>query len=253
MSAMQPKVTSSGGTFDVAALTDGDLAKATLLPAAPVGERAWIQYEFAAGADHPRPDLHHGGGGGGGGRGGGGASHQQLEASDDGSQFRTVAPIPGGARTIAFAPVTARFFRISILTPQPQPAQAARRHGRVRRRAAGGGRRAQAPAAPAGTQIAEFVLHGAVVNRFQEKAAFSAATNIYAMATPAVPAAEAVRKADVIDLTSKMRADGTLDWTPPAGQLGGAAHRLLADRRTRTAPRRPKPPASKWTSSTRAT
>jgi hypothetical protein len=27
-----------------------------------------------------------------------------------------------------------------------------------------------------------------------------------------------VRKADVIDLTSKMRADGTLDWTPPAGR-----------------------------------
>ena len=28
---------------------------------------------------------------------------------------------------------------------------------------------------------------------------------------------DAIRKADVIDLTSKMRADGTLDWTPPAG------------------------------------
>ena len=145
-------------------------------------------------------------------------SHQQLEASDDGSQFRTVTPIPAGARTIAFAPVTARVFRISILTPQPQPNPARGGAGGVgggQRRPGGG--RAQAPAAPAGTQIAEFVLHGAVVNRFQEKAAFSAATNIYAMATPAVPAADAVRKADVIDLTSKMRPDGTLDWTPPAG------------------------------------
>ena len=37
------------------------------------------------------------------------------------------------------------------------------------------------------------------------------------MATPPVQAADAVRKADVVDLTSKMRADGTLDWTPPAG------------------------------------
>jgi hypothetical protein len=80
-----------------------------------------------------------------------------------------------------------------------------------------GGGRAQAPAAPAGTQIAEFLLHTAVVNRFQEKAAFSAAANIYAMATPPVPATDAIRKADVVDLTSKMRADGTLDWTPPAG------------------------------------
>ncbi len=30
-------------------------------------------------------------------------------------------------------------------------------------------------------------------------------------------AADAVSKSEVIDLTSKMRADGTLDWTPPAG------------------------------------
>ncbi len=28
----------------------------------------------------------------------------------------------------------------------------------------------------------------------------------------------AIRKSDVIDLTGKMRPDGTLDWTPPPGQ-----------------------------------
>ena len=38
------------------------------------------------------------------------------------------------------------------------------------------------------------------------------------MATPAVPDGDAVRKADVVDLTSKMRPDGKLDWTPPAGR-----------------------------------
>ena len=214
MSAASAKVTSSGGAFDVAALTDGDLAKATLLPAAPVNERAWIQYEF------PQAQTVRGltfiTSGGGGGRGGGGVVTTQLEVSDDGSQFRTVTPIAGGARTIAFAPVTGRVFRISILTPPPQQNPA--RGGAGGFGGGQGGGRAQAPAAPAGTQIAEFLLHGAVVNRFQEKAAFSAATNIYAMATPAVPAADAIRKADVIDLTSKMRADGTLDWTPPAGR-----------------------------------
>ena len=214
MSAMQPKVTASGGAFDAAALTDGDLATATLLPAAPVGERAWIQYEL------PQAAIVRGvsfvtAGGGGRGRGGGAAATQQLEASDDGRQFRTVTPVPAGARTIAFPPVTARVFRMSILTPPPQQNPA--RGGFGGFGAGQGGGRAQAPAAPAGTQIAEFLLHGPVVNRFQEKAAFSAATNIDAMATPAVPAADAIRKADVIDLTSKMRADGTLDWTPPAG------------------------------------
>ncbi len=218
---MGAKVTASGGSFDLASLTDGDLSKATLLPAAPVGEKAWIQYEFPqAQTIRGLTFIAAGGGGRGfGGRGGAGGSNQQLEASDDGQQFRVVTPIAGGARTIAFPAVTARLFRITILTPQPQ-AQPQGRGGAGGFGPPGGaqGGRAQAPAAPAGTQIAEFVLHGAVVNRFQEKAAFSAATNIYAMATPAVPAADAVRKADVVDLTSRMRPDGTLDWTPPAGR-----------------------------------
>src|SRR5581483_7164662 len=87
MSDLQPKVTSSGGSFEVNALTDGYLFKSTLLPAAPVGERSWIQYEF------PQPQTFRGltfitAGGGGfafgfGGRGGG-ANNQQLEVSEDG-------------------------------------------------------------------------------------------------------------------------------------------------------------------------
>ena len=44
------------------------------------------------------------------------------------------------------------------------------------------------------------------------------APDLYALATPAAPGGDAIRKADVIDLTSKMRPDGTLDWTPPAGR-----------------------------------
>jgi hypothetical protein len=196
MSEMQARVTASGGSFDVAALTSGDLSKATPLPAAPVSERSWIQYEF------PRPQTI---------RGltfitNGGAftrfpqgSNQQLEASDDGIQFHTVAAIPNGARTTAFPAATARFFRVTILTLPPQ-------QGR------GGA------SAPAGAQIAEFVLHATVVNRFQDKAAFTSAANLYAMATPSVPAQDAVHKADVVDLTAKMHPDGTLDWTPPAGK-----------------------------------
>jgi hypothetical protein len=62
-------------------------------------------------------------------------------------------------------------------------------------------------------------LHtGARVNRFEEKAAFAAVTDLYGFATPAMAAQDAVRKADVLDLTTKMKPDGTLDWTPPAGR-----------------------------------
>jgi hypothetical protein len=199
------KVTSSGGTFELAALTDGDLAKTTLLPAAPVDEKAWVQFEF------PRPQTVHGftivtarvG------RRGPDAGNPELESSDDGQAFRTVMTVPAGARTVAFPAETAKFFRVSIRTPAPQTGA---------RGGAPPGAQAQ-PAAPAGTPIAEIVLHtSAVVNRFQDKAAFSAATGLYDMATPSVPAADAVRKTDVIDLTSRMRSDGRLDWTPPAGR-----------------------------------
>jgi hypothetical protein len=188
LAELRAKVTSSGGAFDLASLTDGDLATSTVLPAAPPQEQAWIQIEF------PRPQTVSGltfvtGGGAVRGRGAA-AGANELQASDDGRQFRTVAAIPFGARTIAFPPVAARFFRVTV----------------------GAG-------AQAGTPIAELVLHTiAPVNRFQEKAAFSAATGIYDMATPAIPAADAVRRADVIDLTSRMHPDGTLDWTPPAGR-----------------------------------
>ena len=47
MAKLQPKVTSSGGKFDLIKLTDGDLAKTTFLPAAPPTGKSWIQFEFA--------------------------------------------------------------------------------------------------------------------------------------------------------------------------------------------------------------
>jgi hypothetical protein len=186
MAIMQPQVTSSGGEFSLAALTDGDLARSTLLPAAPADQKAWIQFDFGGPRTVRALTLITAGGG----RGARGVATPapELESSDDGVQFRSVVAIPAGARTIAFPAVTAAFFRVSFK-------------------------------APAGTQIAELVLHtGQRVNRFEDKAGFSAGTNIYAMATPAMPPQGSVRKADVIDLTSKMRADGTLDWTPPAGR-----------------------------------
>ncbi len=201
MAELHARVTASGGTFDLADLADGDLAKATLLPAAPDDKKAWIQFEFPEPHAIRALTLVTAGSGGRAFRGTG-PGGQELESSDDGRDFRLVAAVPGGARTIAFPAVTARFFRMTFPTPSPAPAPAAGQ-----------------PAPPAGTQVAELVLHPAPeVNRFQEKAGFSAAIGIYDMATPPVAPAEAIRKSDVIDLTSRMRPDGTLDWIPPSGR-----------------------------------
>jgi len=198
LAELEAKVTSSGKSFDLNALTDGDVAKGELLPAAPVGEKAWIRVEF------PRPqsvcgltlmtvraDRR------------GNFGDPELESSDDGREFRSVMKLPTDAGTIAFTPLTAKFFRVSVPTMAPRPGTPQ-------------GSQA-APDAPAGIRIAELVLHAASpVNRFQDKAAFDSTTDLYALATLEVPAGDAVRH--VIDLTSKMRPDGRLDWNPPAGR-----------------------------------
>jgi hypothetical protein len=199
------KITSSGGTFTQAALTDGDLSNSTLLPAAPVGEKAWLQFEYPAPRtiqgvtlcttgqarhyDHdPNPVL-------------------KVEASDDGVSFRPVTTIPtatdrASTFTLAFPAVTARFFRLTVLTtpmPPRNPSPSVR-----------------APYPFVGTEVAEFVLHSEpIVNRFQDKAGFSAAIDLYSLAT--APVSSAIAKTDIVDLTSKMQPDGTLTWTPPAG------------------------------------
>lgn len=206
---LQPKITSSGGQFDIRALTDGDLVNAASLPMAALNEKAWIQFEFA------KPQTVH--------AftlvlrgvlrnpfGPGGESGQELEASDDGRQFRAIASVPGSgavANTMAFEPVTARFFRVTFRTLPPGPGLGFDIPG------------LKLPTPPTVYQIAELVLHTAArVNRFEEKAGFAALPDLYRFATPAVAAGDAVPKSDVVDLTAHMRTDGTLDWTPPPGR-----------------------------------
>ncbi len=211
---LKPKITSSGGSIDVAVLSDGDMVKTTALPKAPVGEKAWIQYEFPQPQTIRALTLVMGGGlMFGGFMSPGGESGRALEASDDGQSFRVVATLPtGGAteHTIAFPPVTAKFFRVTFKTlptpPLPFSEEDLESMG------------VKLPKPPKEFSIAELLLHaGARVNRFEEKAAFTTLPDLYSLATPPVPSDAAVAKFDVIDLTAKMRPDGTLDWTPPAG------------------------------------
>jgi hypothetical protein len=210
MAELQPKVTSSGGHFDLAALTDGDLTGSTTLPAAAPGEKAWIQFEFAKPQAVRGITLVAGGGARGGGRGGGAQSSPALELSDDGRQFQVAVTIPTGRvaeQTISFPPLTAQYFRVTFRSPPTAG------------RGAGGGAGGRGAGAGGGTPIAELVLHtGTRVNRFEEKAAFAAATDLDSLATPAVRSVEAIRKTDVLDLTWNLRPEGTLNWTPPPGR-----------------------------------
>jgi hypothetical protein len=214
--SLHPKVTASAGAPDPAVLSDGDLEKTTKLPIPKAGESAWIQYEFAApqtirsvtivakGVDFITAMV-----------AGISEPEKSLEASDDGQNFRPVVKLPdGGApeHTLSFPPVTARFFRVVFKRTPPPPVPAW--SSGIDPDSLG----IKIGAPPTDYEIAELVLHpGVRVNRFEEKAAFTPVPDVYQFATAPVPSNEVVSKTDVVDLTSKMHPDGTLAWTPPAG------------------------------------
>jgi hypothetical protein len=209
LTRLQPKITSSGGQFDLAMLSDGDFATAAPLAKAPAGEKAWIQFEFTnpqtihaftvAIKNVSRNPF-----------GPGGESGQELQASDDGQKFRTIAVVPGSGavvNTVAFNDVTARFFRVTFQTMPPPPGLGIDIPG------------LRPPSPPTTHNITELVLHtGARVNRFEEKAGFAILPELYSLPTPTVKAKDAVSKSSVVDLTAKMRPDGTVDWAPPPGK-----------------------------------
>jgi hypothetical protein len=212
LSALKPKVTSSGGKFTLEALTDGDLATSFLLPYTRPGENAWIMFEF----DKPENiEAFAMVGGGYSGQVGFGAdqSPRTLESSNDGKNFTKVIDIQIGGvqeKTLTFGPVKAKYFRFNWRTPVPRPSQD---NG-----AAFGFRARPGNAGPQGVNIAELVLYPvARINRFEEKAAFATATDLYSAATPEVNGEEVIKTADVIDLTGSMKPDGTLDWSAPEG------------------------------------
>jgi len=214
--SLHAKITASAGSPNFAMLSDGDLENATGIPIPAPGQAAWIQYEFPAPQtirsvtfvmkDPEQLSAMFNGVS---------APDKALEASDNGQSFREVVKLTGGSapeHTISFAPVTAKYFRVTFkrTPPPPLPAWAA----------------SMDPASlgiklgpkPTTYDVAELVLHaGPRVNRFEEKAAFVPELDLYGFATPSVSPAEAVPPSSVIDLTAKMQPDGTLDWTPPAG------------------------------------
>jgi hypothetical protein len=206
--ASQPRITWSTGTIDPALLADGDLVTTTALPqAANLGEKAWIQYEFpqpqricaltiVRRPSGPNDDYFA--------RGGGPEPSEALEASDDGVSFHVVVEVPKGGsveHTIAFAPVTAGYFRMTFKTTASRSTDA------------------PTPSPVADIALSELVLHpDARVNRFEEKAAFNQTPDLYGFATPDEPSSAVLHKADVMDLTGKMHPDGGLDWTPPPGR-----------------------------------
>ena len=199
MVEMGAKVSSSGGSFTVEQLTDGDFANAVELPVHPDGY-AWIQYSF----DRPQmiravtlsgcpvrsewraePPL----------------LHNRLEASDNGVTWRKVCDIPDASlpvMTMDIPATRARYFRLMVKNPETDSSLV---------------RFGLPPRVPTGTPIPEFVLHTVVkVNHAEDKAGFAAPYDFADYLTPECQ--DPVIKVQDLSLIDQ---DGTMIFDIPAG------------------------------------
>jgi alpha-L-rhamnosidase len=206
----KPKISSSGGSFNVKDLTDGNLTNPVFLPPLKVGEDMWIQYEFetpqtfkafslAGAIQTAMQDFD------------GGPFNRSLKVSDDGFNFKEIAQLSGSIvpfNTVSIPPTTAKFWRIAYKTlPPPINIFAAMSGGNPM------GEKSD------GVNIAEFVLHNTDrIDQFEDKAGFTPWKEKYDKPTEIQnPNADIINTEGVIDLTSKMKADGSLDWQVPEG------------------------------------
>ena len=211
LSALKPKVSSSGGTFTLPELTDGDLTNASPLPPVEVGQDMWIQYEFDRPQTFRALTIVGASSGGVLAEFNGAPTNRALQVSDDGVTFREVRTIPGSTvaqNTLSIPPTTGRYFRFTFKTLPPAGNRFAALMGGDDK-----------PGKPEGVNVAELVLHTTDrIDKFEEKAGFSPWWEETLATAPT--GAAAIPAEDVVDLTAKMRADGSLNWTAPAGTEG---------------------------------
>ncbi|HEY7304314.1 MAG TPA: glycosyl hydrolase [Bryobacteraceae bacterium] len=204
MADLHPVVTSSAGNIDSASLMDGNFGKPIPLPFPADSKNAWIQFDFPqplraqalslvfGNAEFPfEPSLPQG----------------EFQANQDGNNWVTLVNLQGPvqgpfpARTYSFPETTAKLYRLLLVPPPPNPILAMFGIPSSRN-----------------LRIAEINISASPrVNFWEDKVSFGTLLGSEGPATPVVPSNEAIARQVVIDLTSKMRSDGTLDWNVPPG------------------------------------
>lgn len=131
----------------------------------------------------------------------------RIEASSDGQDWQVIGELPGenhewirsAGRTFAFEPVEASHFRVVFIGPPPPPTFAA----------------LLGIPAPGAYALTELDWNAGRVHRAEAKSGFELIYNYGEEATPAGLAA--VSMDEIVDLTGRLREDGTLDWQVPEG------------------------------------
>jgi hypothetical protein len=201
-----PNVSASDASFSGATLMDGDYSTWEDLKFADGQNRSWIQLEYPApfsarsvtiGFPQPSsrqiPPMPNG----------------DFSYSQDGRAWTKLVSLPDSppylrafsVRTFSFAPISARYFRLSLERVQLSADQLVR-----------------GLTPPTSYQIAEIGLSPAPrISFFEDKAGFGTFVAAADTTTPDVTSAEAVSPTQVVDLTSKMGPDGSLSWQVPEG------------------------------------
>jgi hypothetical protein len=203
-----PTWTNSTGSLDIAGITSGELSghdSIKLVP--PAGSKeVWID------ANYPTPvtigavsfSIEEG-------------AAVAIQTEQAPGVFRTIgagaidAPLgtvdhPGPQKTLAFSPVTAKHFRLLLSPPVIRP-----------RGVLGASMAGSTPKPLSFTLMEVRLIGGARINSFEAKAGFEPMVQPEDVGSPAAPGQAVIDRSKVVDLTRRLRADGTLDWAPPAG------------------------------------
>ena len=198
LSALAPRVSANAEKLELGRLHDRDLVASVTLPAPTAESPTWVRYDF----ERPQTIRALTMVGPFGGRFAEGPAGR-IQSSDDGQTWRSVRTLVGQAhnpapqRTFAFPATTAKSFRILFERPEKS--------------------REPWPTRP-GIWLAELALvPGARVDFFEDKAGYGVIANPDVVRTPDAARDSIVSSAAILNVTSRLKPDGTLDWTPPAG------------------------------------
>lgn len=196
-----PDVSSSEGlhsnNFE---LFDSDLSTALTIRPRRTDGQAWIQFTYRQAISAKAITI----------AARRGIPFGKVSASDDGIHFKTLITLPGvsgyrggNTRTYAFPETSARFFRFEFTNAAPRPADIISE---------------TVPAPDTAYTICEIKIHPAArINRWEEQAGFNILFDYNSVSTPNAAANSSIDPSSIIDLTSKMDADGVLKWDMPSG------------------------------------
>ena len=195
-----PSVTTGAGKIDPSFLLDDDLNSTVTIRSGKDRKMVWIQYYFEQPFTARAVTLVNRAG----------IPVGRLAVSNDGSDFHTVALLPGAqlyragkVETVSFPAATAKYFRLEFTGAPMRPADVM----------------SETINPPDSLYtFSEIKLHsGSRINRWEDKAGFYHLFNYDPVMSPEASPTSVIDPATVFNLTPGLSADGSLEWKVPPG------------------------------------